>query len=218
MSLVRCNQGIQKHLGMTTREDKEFYVRLWQQQQMLNNGCGTPMYIAVIVFVVLLLSSCATKKHIVENDHQKTEIRVDSTDVQVVKVDSTDTTHKTDVKETEKVETETKVEKSDSTVMTVDQNGNVIKQETWHKEKETVSRNREYEKQLLDSIARFKHTGDSLRQYVARCDSLQEQLSHKEYTVVEKTKIPKWCWYCLGFSIISFIFAFVKLARWLRIF
>ena len=185
---------------------------------MLNNGCGTPMYIAVIFFVIMLFASCATKKHIVENDHQKTEVKIDSTDVQSVKVDSTDTTHKTDVKEMEKVETETKVEKSDSTVMTVDAQGNVIKQETWHKEKETISRNREYERQLLDSIAYFKLARDSLKQYVVKCDSLQEQLSHKESTVIEKTKIPKWCWYCLGFSIISIIFAFVKLARWLKIF
>ena len=105
---------------MATREDREFYTRMWEQNQMLNNGCGTPFYIALIIGVVLLFSSCATKKHIVENDHQKTEVKVDSTDVQSVKVDSTDTEHKTEIKETEKVETETKVEKSDSTVMTVD--------------------------------------------------------------------------------------------------
>ena len=202
---------------MATREDREFYTRMWEQNQMLNNGCGTPLYIALIIGVVLLFSSCATKKHIVENDHQKTEVKVDSTDVQSVKVDSTDTEHKTEIKETEKVETETKVEKSDSTVMTVDAQGNVIKQETWHKEKETVSRNREYEKQLLDSIAHFRLARDSLRQYVAKCDSLQEQLTHKEYTVVEKTKIPKWCWYCLGFTILVVIFAFVKIIRWVQI-
>ena len=202
---------------MATREDREFYTRMWEQNQMLNNGCGTPFYIALIIGVVLLFSSCATKKHIVENDHQKTEVKVDSTDVQSVKVDSTDTEHKTEIKETEKVETETKVEKSDSTVMTVDAQGNVIKQETWHKEKETVSRNREYEKQLLDSIAHFRLARDSLRQYVAKCDSLQEQLTHKEYTVVEKTKIPKIYSLSLWFSIICIIFATIKLMRWLRI-
>ena len=201
---------------MTTREDREFYTRMWEQNQMLNNGCGTPFCIALIISVVLLFSSCATKKHIVENDHQKTEIKVDSTNVQSVKVDSTDTEHKTEIKETEKVETETKVEKSDSTVVTVDTNGNVVKQETWHKEKETVSRNREYEKQLLDSIAHFRLARDSLRQYVAKCDSLQEKLSHKEYITVEKIKIPKWCYYCLGICIIITIFAIVKIVLWLR--
>ena len=183
---------------------------------MLNNGCGTSFYIALIICVVLLFSSCATKKHIVENDHQKTEVKVDSTDVRSVKVDSTDTEHKTEIKETEKVETETKVEKSDSTVMTVDAQGNVIKQETWHKEKETVSRNREYEKCLKDSIDRIKLERDSLLAYVSRCDSLQEKLSHKEYITVEKIKIPKWCYYCLGICIIMTIFAIVKIVLWLR--
>ena len=172
---------------------------------MLNNGCGTILYVAIFVFVVMILSSCAIKRHSVENEHQKTEVKIDSLDIKSAKVDSTGVTHKTDVKETEKVETETKVEKTDSTVMTVDTNGNIIKQETWHKEKETVSRNREYERLLLDSIAHFKHTCDTLQQYVARCDSLKEQLSHKEYTTVEKIKIPKWCWYCLGFTFLVII-------------
>lgn len=203
---------------MATKEDKEYFIRLWNESFHMNNlGCGTPIYAIIIVGVLFFLCSCATKKHIVENDHQKTEVKVDSTDVQSVKVDSTDTEHKTEIKETEKVETETKVEKSDSTVMTVDAQGNVIKQETWHKEKETVSRNREYEKQLLDSIAHFRLARDSLRQYVAKCDSLQEQLTHKEYTVVEKLKIPKWCYYCLGICVLFIIFAFIKLVRWLQI-
>lgn len=202
---------------MDGRKDREYFVEMLRQRNMFNNGCGTPLYFAAVVFVVFLLSSCATRKYIVEDEHQRIEVKVDSTDIQTIKVDTTDTSHKTDTKETEKIETETKIEKSDSTVTTVDTNGNVIKQETWHKEKETVSRNREYERLLTDSIANFKHTVDSLMQYAVRCDSLQDRLSHKEYTVVEKTKIPKWCWYCLGITIFSFIFAFVKLARWLRI-
>jgi len=202
---------------METREDKEFYARMWEKNQMLNNGRGTPFYIALIIGVVLLFSSCATKKHIVENDHQKTEVKVDSTDVQSVKVDSTDTEHKTEIKETEKVETETKVEKSDSTVMTVDAQGNVIKQETWHKEKATVSRNREYEKQLLDSIAHFRLARDSLRQYIAKCDSLTEMINHQEVKVVEKTKIPKIFKVSLIFSILCCIFAIIKIIRYIQI-
>jgi len=198
---------------MATREDREFYTRMWEQNQMLNNGCGTLFCIALIIGVVLLFSSCATKKHIVENDYQKTEVKVDSTDVQSVKVDSTDTEHKTEIKETEKVETETKVEKSDSTVMTVDAQGNVIKQETWHKEKETVSRNREYEKCLKDSIDRIKLERDSLLVYVSRCDSLKEKLSHKEYVTVEKQKIPKWCYGSLVICLLFVIFAITKFVR-----
>jgi hypothetical protein len=202
---------------METREDKEFYARMWEKNQMLNNKCGTPFYIALIIGVVLLFSSCATKKHIVENDHQKTEVKVDSTDVQSVNVDSTDTEHKTEIKETEKVETETKVEKSDSTVMTVDAQGNVIKQETWHKEKETVSRNREYEKQLLDSIAHFRLARDSLRQYITKCDSLTEMINHQEVKVVEKTKIPKIFKVSLIFSILCCIFAIIKIIQYIQI-
>lgn len=34
--------------------------------------------------------------------------------------------------------------------------------------------------------------------------------------VTEKTKIPKWSWYCLGFTIIVIIFAGIKIVRWLR--
>ena len=172
-------------------------------------------FISVMLFA-LLLSSCSTKKSITEDMSTKTEIRKDSSDINIIKRDSADTSHKTNVKESENVETETKVEKSDSTVTTVDTNGNIIKQETWHKEKETVSRNREYEKTLLDSIANFRHIRDSLRQYVSRCDSLQEKLSHKEYITVEKQKNPKWCYYCLGFCILFIIFAIIKFVKWLR--
>ena len=37
----------------------------WKQQQILNNaGCGTTMLAAIILFVVMVLSSCATKTKI----------------------------------------------------------------------------------------------------------------------------------------------------------
>lgn len=37
----------------------------WKQQQILNNtGCGTPILAAIILFVVMVLSSCATKTKI----------------------------------------------------------------------------------------------------------------------------------------------------------
>lgn len=163
-----------------------------------------------------LFASCATKKRIIETENIKTEVKTDTSDIQSVKIDSDTVSHKTEKTEKEKVEVETKVEKSDSTVMIVDTNGNVIKQEKWHKEKETVSRNREYEKLLSDSVAHLKSSCDSLRQYVSKCDSLQEKLSHKEYITVEKIKIPKWSWYCLGFTIIVIIFAGIKIVKWLR--
>lgn len=170
----------------------------------------------LLVIYALLFVACASKKNIVSDDYNKVESKVDSTETVVVRNDTDERLHDSSVKETEKIQTDTKVEKSDSTVMTVDLNGNIIKQETWHKEKETVSRNREYEKQLRDSVEHLKVTCDSLRQYVSKCDSLQEKLSHKEYTTVEKIKIPKWSWFCLGFSILVIIFAVVKIVRWLH--
>ena len=45
-------------------------------------------------------------------------------------------------------------------------------------------------------------------------DSIQIQIKE---TVVEKTKIPKWCYYCLGLCAIFLIFAILKLLRWLKI-
>lgn len=37
----------------------------WKQQQILNNsGCGTPIFAAIILFVVMVLSSCATKTNV----------------------------------------------------------------------------------------------------------------------------------------------------------
>jgi hypothetical protein len=37
----------------------------WKQQQILNNaGCGTPVLAAIILFIVMVLSSCATKTKI----------------------------------------------------------------------------------------------------------------------------------------------------------
>ena len=174
------------------------------------------VYLLLAVFIMCIMS-CATKKDVIKDEKEKTEVKVDSAKTEIVKQDSTNVTHKTDVKETEKVETNTKVEKSDSTVMTVDAQGNVIKQETWHKEKETMSRNREYGKQLLDSIAHFRLARDSLRQYIAKCDSLTEMINNQEVKVVEKTKIPKLFWISMCFSILVIIFAFVKLFRWLQI-
>ena len=45
-------------------------------------------------------------------------------------------------------------------------------------------------------------------------DSIQTQIKE---TVVEKQKIPKWCYLCLGVCIIFLIFTFIKLVRWLQI-
>ena len=200
-----------------TKQEQIDMARAWQQQQMMNNGCGTPMVYLLLAVFIMCIMSCATKKEVIKDEKEKTEVKVDSAKTEIVKQDSTDVTHKTDVKETEKVETNTKVEKSDSTVMTVNAQGNVINQETWHKEKETVSRNRDYEKQLLDSIAHLRLARDSLRQYIAKCDSLTEMTNHQDVKVVEKTKVHIFFKITMIFSILCCIFVFVKLIRWLKI-
>lgn len=197
--------------------DSTFYNKLWDESPMRRSGCCTPIAIAVFVGVLFMLCSCATKKKVIEDEHKKIEIRKDSIDTKIVKNDSLNTSHKTEKNEKEVVSTDTKIEKSDSTVTTVDTDGNIVKQETWHKEKETVSRNREYEKCLKDSLYQIKLERDSLLVYVSRCDSLKEKLSHKEYITVEKQKIPKWCYFCVVISILVIIFAIYKLLKWLKV-
>lgn len=45
-------------------------------------------------------------------------------------------------------------------------------------------------------------------------DSIQVQIKE---SIVEKQKIPKWCYYCLGICVLFVIFAFIKLVQWLQI-
>ena len=51
-----------------TTAEKLRYAEMWRQQQMMNNGCGTPLYAIIIIAIVLLLSSCATKAKIEYHD------------------------------------------------------------------------------------------------------------------------------------------------------
>lgn len=46
------------------------YIRQWQQQQMLNSGCGTPVMYCIIFAIILFLSSCATKTKIEYRDRE----------------------------------------------------------------------------------------------------------------------------------------------------
>ena len=77
---------------MATQEDKEFYTRMWQQNQMLNNGCGTPIYIAVIVFVVMFLSSCATRTKIEYRDRDVNHY-ITNTIHDTLRIKETDSVH-----------------------------------------------------------------------------------------------------------------------------
>jgi uncharacterized protein YuzE len=193
------------------------FTRLWNEcYYTTNRGCGMPLYAIIIVFVLFILCSCATKQKSVESSKTKTETVKSVKESKSEKTDSSSTTHIIDVKDKERTNTKKSVEKSDSTVITVDSSGNVIKHEVWHNRKETISSNREYERLLKDSIASLRLVKDSLDYYMEICDSLLENDFHREYTVVEKQKIPKWCYYCLGICIIISIFAIVKIVLWLR--
>ena len=56
---------------MTKREDKEYFIRLWDESFHMNNlGCGTPLYAVIIVGVLFLLCSCATKTNIEYRDRE----------------------------------------------------------------------------------------------------------------------------------------------------
>lgn len=200
---------------MVTREDKKFYVDVWEKS-FNQNGCSTPLYAVIIFCVIMALSSCATKKRVLETDHTTTTVKIDSTETEKTQKDTTEIKHTTEITNNTNTNTESKIEKSDSTVVTVDTNGNVVKQETWHKEKETVKTNTERERILRDSISQYKHVVDSLSKFKLKCDSLQEKLSKKEFVTVEKQKIPKFCYATTIFSILVLIFVFIKFLLWLR--
>ena len=46
------------------------YVEQWRQQQLMNSGCGTPVIYAIIIAVIMLFSSCATKTKIEYRDRE----------------------------------------------------------------------------------------------------------------------------------------------------
>ena len=53
-----------------TKEDRLMYVEQWRQQQLMNSGCGTPVLYAIIIAVIMLFSSCATKTKIEYRDRE----------------------------------------------------------------------------------------------------------------------------------------------------
>ena len=46
------------------------YAEQWRQQQLMNSGCGTPVLYAIIIAVIMLFSSCATKTKIEYRDRE----------------------------------------------------------------------------------------------------------------------------------------------------
>ena len=64
-----------------TKEERLMYVEQWRKQQLMNSGCGTPVLYAIIIAVIMLFSSCATKTKIEYRDRVSidTLYRSDST-------------------------------------------------------------------------------------------------------------------------------------------
>ena len=53
-----------------TKEERLMYEEQWRQQQLMNSGCGTPVLYAIIIAVIMLFSSCATKTKIEYRDRE----------------------------------------------------------------------------------------------------------------------------------------------------
>ena len=53
-----------------TKEERLMYAEQWMQQQLMNSGCGTPVLYAIIIAVIMLFSSCATKTKIEYRDRE----------------------------------------------------------------------------------------------------------------------------------------------------
>ena len=152
---------------MATREDKEYYIRLWEESFALNRtGCGTPVCACLIV-LLLLLCSCST--------HTKVEY----VDREVVRYNV-------------KVQHDTLINNIHDSIR-IEAKGDTVFVDRWHTAIKEKIVNR------TDTCWR-----DSIRTEV------------KE-TVVEKQKIPKWCYYCLAVCALFIIFVFVKLVRWIQI-
>ena len=152
-------------------KDKEKYNNLWDESPMGKIGCGTPLLVATIVAVVILLSSCATKT------------KIEYVDREVVKWQK-EIVHDTLMQHTH-----------DSIYSTVFQKGDTVYSTKY------VEKTRWRDKIVVKTDTCYR-------------DSIQTQIKE---TVVEKQKIPKWCYLCLGVCIIFLIFTFIKLVRWLQI-
>ncbi len=152
-------------------KDKEKYNNLWDESPMGKIGCGTPLLVATIVAVVILLSSCATKA------------KIEYVDREVVKWQK-EIVHDTLMQHTH-----------DSIYYTVFQKDDTVYSTKY------VEKTRWRDKIVVKTDTCYR-------------DSIQTQIKE---TVVEKQKIPKWCYLCLGVCVIFLIFTFIKLVRWLQI-
>jgi len=64
---------------MTEKEQIKI-VQEWQQQQLLNNGCGTPVLCVIVLVIIMFFSSCATRVEYRDRivDHYNTIVQHDT--------------------------------------------------------------------------------------------------------------------------------------------
>lgn len=196
--------------------DQEEFARLWYQSMMEKNGCGTPLYIAIIIGIVFLFCSCATKQSTEYTEKHKMEKLIEKMDSLVSKseVTSSDSTlHSTFIRELQSI----REHNDTSHYVVVDTAGNVVKEKIVINNTKEVTSEKDREQLIMMShrLEIMDSTLCAMKTHVERSDSLLS--ASKKETVKEVVKFPKSYWWFVGISIISFIFAFVKLLRWLRI-
>ena len=65
-------------MTLNSMNNNTFYNRLWEESPMGRMGCGSPIVAAIIITLILVFSSCATKREIqyVDRDVVKYETKV----------------------------------------------------------------------------------------------------------------------------------------------
>lgn len=152
-------------------DNDELYTKMMQESLMQRNGCGQTMLAMIIIAIVLVFSSCATKT------------KIEYVDREVVKYQK-EFVHDTLVQHTH-----------DSVYHTVFQKGDTV-----------------YNVKYVEKIM-WKD------KVVCRTDTCYQDATRTiiKESVKEKKIIPQWCYFSLVFSLLFFIFAVVKVIRWVQI-
>lgn len=170
----------------------------------------------VILSCLLLLLSCSSNKKVVkETVENNVHVTCDSTSTNVSKVDSTSISHSTTVEIKEQNDNNTVITKHDSTVIIVDTSGNIIKKETWHKEKETTTNVRNVNTSRNDSSSEIRHLKTDINSLQARFDSLRYGRTETVEKVRYKQNLGQWLLnniskVVIGMLILNLFISFIK--------
>lgn len=197
---------------MTNQEE---FARLWQENMMGRNGCGTPFYIAIIIGIVFLFCSCATKQSSEYTERYRMEKLVERMDslMSKTKITTQDSAFQSVfIRELQSI----REHNDTSHYVVVDTAGNVVKEKIVINNTKEVTSEKDREQLIMMShrLEVMDSTLSVMKAHVERSDSLLSE--SKKETVKEVVKYPKSYWLFLGISIIVIIFAFTKLIRWLQ--